>query len=152
MLLGAPGSGKTSLLRWLTLRYAYSALEGFKRVYLNEVELESVRIPILIRLGKFAEWLTRKPAATLIDYIGYQTWLGELYMVEDYEEVLKCAVYQGRALILLDGLDEVVTFEQQTRVRHLAIEFISEYVRSNSQVSAFDDIVLVHIEDEYVGE
>ncbi|UJR06986.1 hypothetical protein I4U23_011274 [Adineta vaga] len=152
MLLGAPGSGKTSLLRWLIVQNARSLVEGHQSICVNDKKIDSVRVPILIRISEFIKWLTKYPDAKLFDYIGFQTWLGEQYMSDEHEATLKCAVCQGRALILLDGLDEMTTFEQEICVQRLVIEFISEYLRSPHQVSAFDDTELVHLEDKYVDK
>ena len=114
VILGDPGSAKTTLLRWITRIFAEAAyrrdvdmVSGEERSHL------SVRIPILIRIGEFAEWLVQHQAKTLIDYIGEHTWFSERYCHDEDGNVLKELIYHGHVLILLDGLDEIPEVRQR---------------------------------------
>ncbi len=50
VILGDPGCSKTTLLRWITGVYAEAVLRGDDKSFF--------RIPILIRISEFTEWLT----------------------------------------------------------------------------------------------
>ncbi|CAF0965197.1 unnamed protein product [Didymodactylos carnosus] len=115
VLLGSAGSGKTTFVRWLTWKFAQSVLVEKENVVLHDINMGSPRIPILIRIGEFVQWLDRYPTGTLFDYIGQQTWLGQTYVCEKFE-MLKEFVRHGNALIILDGLDEIATFELHGRI------------------------------------
>ncbi|CAF1232096.1 unnamed protein product [Adineta ricciae] len=129
VILGDPGSSKTTLLRWITRLFAEFALHG------RELP---IRIPILIRIGEFATWLEKHQDKTLMDYIGGHTWFSEHYH-DDNEAVLKDLIRQGHALILLDGLDEITEVERRGEIVQLVRNFISEHVHSANFFSAFDN-------------
>ncbi len=100
IILGGPGSGKTTLIEWLALKLA-SALEqassnqGVQRVHvpvkqvdpdlsalIDFIDLGPARLPILVRVANYAEeydakWQEQKRRLSLIDYLGLQPWRGE---------------------------------------------------------------------------
>ncbi|CAF3135146.1 unnamed protein product [Rotaria sp. Silwood2] len=139
IILGDPGSAKTSLLRWITRVFAESIINGQERVALEGDDSIPVRIPILIRIGEFAMWLKQYPAKAAIDYIGEHTWDSKRYCHDDYKNVLKKLVAHGHTLILLDGLDEITDVREKREIVDLVRKFVDEYVRGPDFISAFDD-------------
>ena len=137
VILGDPGSAKTTLLRWITQIFAKAASCKKEKV---DFDLP-VRIPILIRISEFVEWISQNRTGTLIDYIGKQTWFSQRYCSDEHSSILKELIYQGHALILLDGLDEVLESEQRKTIVDLVERFIDEYVRANNFISAFDSMM-----------
>ncbi len=86
MLLGKPGAGKTTLLKYVALQCSHgNCLKQF--------------VPIFITLRQFAG----SEHVKLIDYIVHEF---RIYSIGD-EKALKQLLYAGRALLLLDGLDEI---------------------------------------------
>ncbi|KAM3094162.1 NACHT C-terminal helical domain 2-containing protein [Phormidesmis sp. 146-12] len=107
MVLGKPGAGKSTFLKYLAMQ----CIEG---------NFQANRIPIFITLKDFAE---AKDKPTLATYITDQ------YLDLD---VKKAALpfKQGRALVLLDGLDEVRE-EDYSRILSEIREFSDGYYKNN---------------------
>ncbi|MBD1933158.1 MULTISPECIES: NACHT domain-containing protein [Cyanophyceae] len=90
MILGKPGAGKTTFLKYLA-------------VQCNQDKFQTDRVPIFVTLKDFAE-TANKPS--LLEYINQQfagCGVGEARVIVSLQDVIEC----GRGLILLDGLDEV---------------------------------------------
>jgi predicted NACHT family NTPase len=90
MLLGKPGAGKTTFLKHLAIQC-------------NQGKFQAERIPIFISLKFFAEEALYTDDLSILDYIK------EEFVSFDSVDlsVLKKVLSEGKALILLDGLDEV---------------------------------------------
>ncbi|MEP0752731.1 NACHT domain-containing NTPase [Trichocoleus sp. Lan] len=90
MILGKPGAGKTTFLKYLAIQC-------------NQGKFQADRVPICVTLKDFAE-AANKPS--LLEYITQQ-FVGcgvvETKVIASLQDVTE----HGRALILLDGLDEV---------------------------------------------
>ena len=88
LILGKPGAGKTTFLKSLALQC-------------KEGQLHQDRVPFFVTLKDFAE---ADGQPTLIDFISRQlTECG----IEDARLIAEQLLRGGRAIILLDGLDEV---------------------------------------------
>ncbi len=105
MVLGKPGSGKTTFLKYMAMQ----CIEG---------EFEKRRVPIFLTLKDYAE-AEGKPS--LLDYIVQNLRIYEIEL-DQINELLK----NGRLLILLDGLDEVRE-EDTKRVLKQIEKFSSQY-------------------------
>ncbi len=152
-ILGDPGSAKTTLLRWITLFFAKAADSDHERMKSNRLDDCRVVIPILIRIGEFAEWFDQHPTKTLMDYIGEHTWFSERYCdVDGRGSALKELIYHGHALILLDGLDEISEVGRRGEIVDVVRKFVDEYVRAPDFISAFDDKMFDNDDSVYVGE
>ncbi|CAF3857852.1 unnamed protein product, partial [Rotaria sp. Silwood1] len=127
IILGDPGSAKTSLLRWITRVFAESILNGQERVALEGDDSIPVRIPILIRIGEFAMWLKQYPTKTVIDYIGEHTWDSKRYCHDDNKNVLKELIAHAHNLILLDGLDEITDVREKREIVDLGTSLDYRY-------------------------
>ncbi|MCY6492231.1 NACHT domain-containing protein [Leptolyngbya sp. GGD] len=97
LILGKPGAGKTTFLKWLALQCQAGHL------YAN-------RVPIFVTLKEFAEASGRQ---SLIEFIAKQ--FAECGI--ENSEIVKKILLAGRSLILLDGLDEVRAEDQKHVLR-----------------------------------
>lgn len=103
LILGKPGSGKTTFLK--------QTINQCSRNLFSEN-----LIPFFITLKEFAEV---KEQPTLLDYINR-------YVDSHDKDALTCAMKSGKALICLDGLDEVL-IENSQRVNKEIENLVNDY-------------------------
>ena len=95
VLLGDPGSGKTTVTRYV----AWALAAGD---YREVGEAIRGRLPVLVRLASYGKALEADRELTLLDYVGSQ-----LMPRVAFGPMLRAAVEAGECLMILDGLDEV---------------------------------------------
>ncbi|MGB3206762.1 MAG: NACHT domain-containing NTPase, partial [Crinalium sp.] len=108
MVLGKPGSGKTTFLKFLT-------------VQCSQGNFQKELIPIFIEIKAFAR---KSQDINIFKYI-YQ----ELRRCGISEEEVENLLFQGRFLILLDGLDEVQAEEGSVLLTEVE-DFSKKYFRN----------------------
>ncbi|CAF1140039.1 unnamed protein product [Rotaria sordida] len=144
VILGDSGSGKTSFARWLVRHLAETFLSNKQ----HSTDFASLRIPILIRIGEFAELWSKSSSLTLFDYIGKHTWMGkaivddQLISLDDLSCALQDYIKQGQALIILDGLDEIPVSDQRSKIINIVENFVGTYVQTPTGRSVFDNVHL----------
>lgn len=134
VLLGDPGSGKSTFVNHLSLCLALHGLEPSQRwcdrlAGWSEEEASLLPVPVILR--DFARTLPAEPsfadASTLWDFISERLTKQRLAAVS---QPLEQALEAGQAIILLDGLDEIATATQRKFVREAVLKFIERYHRS----------------------
>ena len=124
VILGDPGSGKTTFLKYLALMFASAKGE---ELGLGE------RFPVLVPLSAYANALSKGDRLRLDDFIAdYYHEMGSDLQIAD---LMKKALSAGAALILFDGLDEVKevalrqkVVDQVTNFYHLFFEKGNKFV------------------------
>lgn len=126
-LIGGAGSGKSTLLRYLAFLLAKAALDMNRRPAVQLPEGKSSLVPILIPLRNFREYrefCAQVPHQAVDDprsgtLAGFIPWYlqhngSPLSVSKDFVERL---LQGGGCLLMLDGLDEVVSRDMRGQVR-----------------------------------
>lgn len=131
LLLGAPGSGKTTLFRHLTVSFARG--EASTRLDWAGTPL----LPILVPLRNFGRFLTQNqsrytnPAPQAL-----REFIADYFTEHDLElgsKFFRDRLKQGACLVLLDGLDEVADRDERARVAQFVNQFIKRYVEKGNR-------------------
>lgn len=141
VVLGDPGSGKTTLLRYLALCYAHDRAEKKTFVQDSLGLRESGHLPILLPIRKLGAYLLEhhprddgtEGHARLLDFLR-EYLKGERISVSD--DFFDDDLDTGRAVILLDGMDEVSDAELRRRVARLIDAFAGAYSKCRVVVTS----------------
>ncbi len=139
VLLGAPGSGKSTLGQFVALSLADACLGKKKALgHLGKWWAFGALLPIRVELRKFAaalseEGVRRTPARAkdLWNFIAGE--LAGAGLADDACELLKAESQKSGALFLLDGLDET----KDPAVRARVCESVAEFVRTSGDKCRF---------------
>jgi hypothetical protein len=115
VILGDPGSGKTTLLHYQALRTARASEDGITA---------RVPLPIFVPLATYDDFLRRtQKDCSLGDFLAvyYDQW----HSLPGLAPLFQHALTEGRTLVLLDGLDEVL----DTTTRQFVAEQASALIR-----------------------
>lgn len=116
VILGDPGSGKSSLIRYLALRWA-----GIVEPKVRDTQ----PIPLVVELGAYARWQCEGRR----DFIRYLE-EGPVWHEWQRGQLSQMLEQPGRVVLLLDGLDEV--FDVQTR--GLVVNDIQRFCSQNANI------------------
>lgn len=141
IVLGRPGVGKTTFLKYLALQCSLG-------------EFQAQRVPMFISLKDFAEMPER---SGLLEYINQQIRRFDLSIPQTAELLLQ----RGKMLILLDGLDEVKEQDSKRvvqQVQRFSIQFpLNQFVMScriathEYTFEEFTEVEIADFDDEQVA-
>lgn len=128
VILGDPGSGKTTLLHFLALVYARGADIAARSLGVDAAEAD--RLPIFVPLAAFDDMLRESRreggrSLTLQDFL--PRYYDRRRGLPGLEPLFRRALESGRALVLLDGLDEVLDVTTRRYVAEQAGALIGEW-------------------------
>ena len=123
VILGDPGSGKSTLLHFLALVYARGA-EAIKEK-LKAPEQEVNRLPIFVPLAAFDDMLRTHPGLTLLEFL--PIYFDRRRLIPGLTPLFQRALESGNALVLFDGLDEVLDATTRRYVANQVTAMMNEY-------------------------
>ena len=141
VVLGVPGSGKTTLMRHL-------ALSAAQKLSTEPRKLGQYRLPILITIQDIAvDLLSNRTIASLLEEHLNPLLSADLpdgYFISDLEA--------GRCIVLFDGLDEVSNILQRAEVAARVQQFVNQYKGNKcvitSRIAGYREIQRIP-EDEF---
>jgi len=139
VLLGLPGTGKSTFVRYLTLKMAQAALDRTKSIQnLLPTWPGGMILPVIVPLGRLAESISadrKKGSADLIENFIQKSLESEKQerpaVAAFADSILKTLKNEG-GLVLFDGLDEVADLN----LRPVIVEAVEDFVEKYSQNSA----------------
>ena len=130
VLLGDPGSGKSTLVRFL----AYLLATGQGRA-IAMVDY----LPLLLPLAAYSERLSKQPDLNLRQFA--VEYFQEMMDLDDLNRLLNARLQQGKVLILLDGLDEVKEIHLRNTVVNRVQLFLCQQIDKGNRVIMTSRIV-----------
>jgi energy-coupling factor transporter ATP-binding protein EcfA2 len=135
VVLGEPGAGKSTLLKYLALTFAEGPAAAQSRLQLNEE-----RLPVLIPISAYAETRReQKSALTLDEFI--PKYFSDRSL-PNLASLFSAEMKNGRALLLFDGMDEVLTIEERREmareIQALAGRYPQSRVIVTSRITGYD--------------
>ena len=139
VILGDPGSGKTTLVRHVTLRFARAILAEPDRLFRSQddlwdenavwrlPDLGPVRLPILLHISQYAEARHKDPGLSLADYLLHYSAGSPLPYAHKLGILLRRLLEAGRCIVLLDGLDEIVDPADRHHIANAIGQFADIY-------------------------
>jgi len=132
VLLGLPGTGKSTLARYLALRMAQAETDKSASIQdLLPGWKSGAVLPLILSLGRMAETIPvdcQKGSARLIENYIEQTLKNDERTV-DFTELLLPELERAGGLVLFDGLDEVADLRLRPIVVQAVEDFVQKYGR-----------------------
>lgn len=131
VILGDPGSGKSTFINHLALCLACHGREpeaGWLERLRGWPAKEATLVPITIVLRDFSRWLPENVKQAEPQHLwNFITGRLAAQKLDFVAEPLHAALEQGRAIVLLDGLDEIPTNARRTLMRDAVAIFAERY-------------------------
>jgi NACHT domain len=136
VILGDPGTGKSTLLRFMALSGSSRPLQQRYKVKRDK------RLPLLITLRRYADELKTRENLALLDYAA-EVLGADLSLNSIDRDFLEFYLETGQSILLLDGLDELPnpSFKQivRDRIRTFAEVYPGNTIVVTSRIVGYED-------------
>lgn len=168
VILGAPGSGKSTLSKWLVIQLAKSFLKSLEvsaltkvlvpsnqvnvfedRESTEKVDIGPIRLPVFVKVSEYAEACVDS-TISLLEYMKKNSSFEPFEEIEQPGELIEHYVKTGRAVVILDGIDEVPS-QLKTKVQNQIQKFIDTWIVTNGTPTNFDPDILLEEPGEAGG-
>ena len=122
VLLGGPGSGKTTMLRHLVAATAAARHD----------DPGPVVVPLFVRLAEYCKAKEQDDRLDLVQFVSAAVRQSDH---PDPEEELRKSLRQGDCVVLLDGFDEVARTGQAAELKQSLRRFLEQYPRNHVAVT-----------------
>jgi hypothetical protein len=124
ILLGEPGSGKTTICQYICLKKAEDAKETVKKSKDNS-DSDINGISFLVTIREYVSRRKKKSDLTVLDYLyGHvRSFLG----YSPPEGFVEFWLANERTIVFFDGLDEVIETEDRRQIRDVIANFVKEF-------------------------
>lgn len=130
ILLGHPGTGKTTITRYVTYSLAVNDLRHIG------IDLAG-RVPVLIRIANFAKACEQDSTLHIIEYVAK-----EMTDRPEFGNFLRWAIGQNLCFVILDGLDEISDTSLRIRVtdhiQNMVASFSGNHYLVTSRIVGYD--------------
>jgi len=126
VILGDPGAGKSTLLKYLALDLA----EGWAE---EKMGLEASLLPIILPVAAYADALRDEPDLSLDEFLPRYFTAADL---PGLAGLFDRALAAGRALLLLDGLDEATSLVERQRIARRVESFTRRHAANRVVVTS----------------
>ena len=118
VVLGAPGSGKSSLVKYLALAFAQNQFKDW-------LKMDAVYFPVIIEIRSFEAKLnkTQNTGYNIYDFL--YDFIRSDYQVSLPDGFFEKYLNSGKALLLFDGLDEVAEESRRIEIKDNIHAFIN---------------------------
>lgn len=140
VLLGEPGSGKTTLFSYLALMYARDRLNGSDSLKVELGLIENDYLPIILPLRNLGWHLKEIDSTPSKDGPGLLiNYLEEYYRSQNIPlptDFFLSPLESGKSVLLLDGLDEIGDVSHRNRVARIIESIVKRYPKVRVLVSS----------------
>ncbi|MDO8040043.1 NACHT domain-containing NTPase [Janthinobacterium sp. SUN137] len=120
VILGDPGSGKSTMMAFLALVGKNKALQSRCNF------AEDIRLPIFITLRRYADELKSRKNLPLLDYI-LEVAIADFTMNSLEKSFYEYYIESGQAIVLFDGLDELPSGDFKITIKQRIDSFAKNY-------------------------
>jgi len=133
VLLGEPGSGKSTLMRYLLTGIIEPPLDRKNGLPLSWWESFQGAFPLLIELRDYNALWRQQKCNNFLEYVAFMA-KSEAWAIDDH--AVDSYLANEPSLVMFDGLDEIFDLDRRTRVAHEIVGIAQQYPKARIVVTS----------------